>query len=364
MKISVDTKSLMDSLRKVLNIVSPRTTLPVLNNILLTADKTGLSLSTTDLEISIVTRLEANVSEEGEVTIPAKKFSQIIGTFTEGEVALESGSDMVTSIACGSAKFKIMGLNPTEFPRQTEFKEQQKIVFNKRELAGTLRKIGYAVSNDQTRIVLNGILMSIHDNSITMVATDGRRLALVEKVVNTSDKLVDGDIILPTKVVNELQKVMDGDGDVVIKLSESQASFDLDNTVITSKLIEGSYPNYRQVIPASFNNSVILPREKFNEILNRVALVLSETGASVKFKLETDLLTLSAASSEIGEAQEPVELSFQGDPVTISFNPVYLNDPLKNLECDDFTMRFNDEFKPVVVLGDEGFLYVIMPMRN
>jgi DNA polymerase-3 subunit beta len=199
---------------------------------------------------------------------------------------------------------------------------------------------------------------------MTAVATDGRRLALVEKMLDSSESLIDCDLVLPIKVVNELQKLLEAEGDVVIRLSDSNASFIIDNSVLTSKLIDGDYPNYRQVIPASFENSIVLPRENFSEVLNRVSIVISESGSSVKFTLNTDTATLSASSAEIGEANESMQVSYHGEALNISFNPDYLKDPLKALDCDDLTIRFSDEYKPVVVLGDEGFLYVIMPMRN
>ncbi len=364
MKVSVSSKNLVEGLRKILNIVTVRTTMPVLNNVLLRTQNGMLSMMTTDTDVSIVTNIECDIEEEGDITLPAKKFAQIIGSFPSGDVKLVTDPTMTTEISCGQAMFKIMGLPAEDFPEPAEVQELHKIDFNKIEFGKTLKKIGYSVSTDQTRPILNGILLSIHEGSITAVATDGRRLALVEKLLDDAGNGIDGDFVLPTKVVNELQKLLEQDGDVTVRLSESHASFIIDNSVLTSKLIDGEYPNYRQVIPGAFKNSVTIPREHFAEVLNRVSMVLNDAGASVKFKLEPNHLTLSASSAEIGEAEEPLEVSYEGDPVTIAFNPAYLRDPLKNLDCDDLTIRFNDEFKPVVILGDEGFLYVIMPMRS
>ena len=364
MKLKVATKSLDSSLRKLLTVVDSRSTLSILNNIFLSAHDGVLTMTTTDLEVTIRTSLEVVVEEEGETTIPGKTFASIVASFTAKDVELETDLNMTTSISCGRAFFKIMGLDPSEFPRQAEFDEGQQLVFNKQEFAKTLKKVGYAVSTDPSRMSLNGILLSVKESSVTTVATDGRRLTLVEKIVDTSEGLAPCEVILPTKVVNELQKLLTEEGDITIKLAESYATFIMDNTVLTSKLIDGAYPNYRQVIPASFTNTISLPREEFAGVLNRVSIVAEGDGSSVKFALEEGQCTLSAVSAEIGEAKESFQLSYTGEPVTISFNPAYLKDPLKNLDCDEVTIRFNDEFKPVVVLGDEGFLYVIMPMRN
>ena len=364
MKARMSTKSLTGSLRKILNIVGTRSTLPILNNIFLRAHDGSLTMTTTDLDMSIHTTLEVTVEREGETTIPAKTFANIVTMLPEGEVELDTDSAMATSISCKQAFFKIMGLDPSEFPKQVDLDGEQDFVFNQLEFAKTLRKVGYAVSTDPTRVVLNGILLSIRESSVTTVATDGRRLTLVEKILDTSESLTDSEVIIPTKVVTELQKLLIDDGDLTVKLSDSYVTFTMGNTILTSKLIEGTYPNYRQVIPASFENSVTLPREAFSHVLNRVSIVADDDGSSIKFALEEDLCTLSAASTEIGEAKEPLQIDYKGAPLTISFNPVYLKDPLKNLECDEIAIQFNDEFKPVVILGDEGFLYVIMPMRS
>ena len=365
MKITVPVSDLLDGLRKVLNVVSARATIPILGNVLLHAEDGVLSLSTTDLEVSITTRMNVEIEGGGEITLPAKTFGNIIGKLPTGQpVVLDTDETLTTTISCGAARFKIMGMGSAEFPKDGDFQETLKLTLPKIEFGKTLKKIAYSASTDQTRYILNGILLSIKDGNFTSVATDGRRLALVEKILDPGEAPIDGDAVLPIKAVNELQKILEGEGDVVIRISDSRASFEMDNSVITTKLVEGNYPNYRQVIPASFDNSTMIPREVFAEVLDRVSVVLADSGASVKFKLDGNNLELSASSSEIGEASEPMLVSYDGNPLTISFNPGYLKAPLRFLDCDELTMRFNDQFKPVVILGDEGFLYVIMPMRN
>ncbi len=364
MKLTVSTAMLLEALRKVLSVVSSRSTIPVLSNVLLEGKDNQLSLSTTDLEVSITTIVDATIEREGSITLPAKKFGQIVGTLPGGDVTLDTDEELTTQISCGPAQFKVMGLQASEFPKESELQEDRKVVLPSLEFGKTLRKISYSVSTDQTRYVLNGILLSNRDGNFTTVATDGRRLALVEKILEDGDSVEDGDVILPIKVVHELERLLDDEGELVIRFSESRASFEVGNTRVVSKLVEGNYPNYRQVIPASFQNSVVMQREKFLEVLNRVSVVVTDSGASIKVALEQDNLVMSASSTDVGEASEPLQVSYQGEPVNIAFNPTFLRDPLRQLECDDMTLRFNDEFKPVVMLGDEGFLYVIMPMRS
>ena len=364
MKLSVTTSELVEGLRRVLNVVSSHSTMPVLSNVLLRAEGDALLLSTTDLQVSITTRVAAEVEEEGKTTLRARKFSQVVSAFTGEKVTLNTDENLVTAITCGKANFRLSGLDANEFPLEGEVDEQRRLTFAKEELGKTLSKIAYAVSTDQTRYVLNGILLSVHEGDFTAVATDGRRLALVERPFEEGEARADGEVILPIKVVNELGRLLTGEGEVTVRISDAQASFATEQTTITSKLIEGSYPNYRQVIPSSFESSVALPRERFEEVLKRVAVVADDEATAIKFVLSENQLLLSALSAEVGEAEEPLEIDYQGDEVTFSFNPDYLIDPLRNLECDEITLRFNDEFKPIVIVGDEGFLCVIMPMRN
>ena len=312
MKLSLSTSDLNDGLRRVLNVVGTRSTLPVLSNVLLIAKDNTLTLATTDLEVSISTTLEAEVETDGETTLPARKFGQIVSTLNGEKVSLTTDENMTTQIKSASANFRIMGLDSGEFPRETEFKEDRSLVLSNQEFGRTLSKIAYAVSTDQTRYVLNGILLSIREGNFTAVATDGRRLALVEKNLEDSD-LIDGDVILPIKVVNELQRLLDDDGEMTIKMSESRASFHIGNTVMTSKLVEGTYPNYRQVIPASFDNNVIIPRDSLLEVLNRVSVVVSDSGSSIKFALGENVKRFEKHHGVIKDYEQP--------PIPFNFGP-------------------------------------------
>lgn len=363
MKIKVSRTNLQEGLRKVQSVVGSRSTIPVLSNVLVAATDGRLTLSTTDLEVSISTSIPATVEEDGETTLPARKFGQIAGVLPGDEVDMVTDAGQTTVISSGRAKFKIMGLDSAEFPKEPDFQEDCRFTMPAVEFGKSLKKISYAVSTDHTRYVLNGILLSLREGTFTAVATDGRRLALVEKVLEDPE-VVDRDVILPIKVVNELVRLAEEDGEVIIRLSESRAAFTINDTLLISKLVDGQYPNYRQVIPSSFRNSVGIPRPEFAEVLARVAIVVSDSSSSVRFELKDNVVGLSASSSDIGEADEALEVAYTNDPVSISFNPGFLQDPLRHLECDQLTMEFNDEFKPVKLLGDEGFLYIIMPMRN
>ena len=292
-----------------------------------------------------------------------KKFAQIIGALPDGDIVMSTDENQATSIACQKSFFKMVGLDAKEFPRDGDFTEEWAFIIGEDHLKASLSKVSYASSTDETRHVLNGVLLTLRGGVLTIVGTDGRRLALVEKALD-GESFPDGDVILPRKVVTELEKNLEGSGKVTIRVSESRVAFALAGTAVTSKLVEGTYPNYRQVIPGSFKYSVAIPRETFATVLNRVSMVVSESSSSIKVKLEQSVMTVSATSSEFGEAREPVEVSYEGNPLEIAFNPVFFSDPLRHLDCDQLVMQFNDEFSPVSMSGDEGFLYVVMPMRG
>ncbi len=363
MKVTVNKDQLVSGLRKVLSVVSSRTTLPVLNNVLIEAEANALTLTTTDLEVSISTSLEATILEEGTTTLPAKKFGQITSALSSGDVTLETDENQLTSIACQKSFFRIVGLEANEFPRESQLGESWKFVMPAMDFRRNLAKVSYAASTDETRHVLNGVLLSLREGVLTTAATDGRRLALVEKPLD-GDALPDGDVILPPKVVVELQRIVGAEGQLSVELSESRAVFTSGDTELVTKLVEGTYPNYRQVVPSGFTKSAVIPREQFASVLNRVSMVVSESSAAVTVKLEQACMTVSATSAEFGESSEPMEISYDGEPVEIRFNPAFLFDPLKQMEADQLILQFNDQYSPVGISGDEGFLYIIMPMRT
>jgi len=363
MKVTVEQPVLDTSLKKVLSVVSTRTTLPVLSNVLLEAAEGKLTLTATDLEVCIRIAVNATVEREGATTLPARKFGQIVGALSGDEVVLDTDDNQYTSISCGRSFFRIVGLAEGEFPRDEPLDETWTLCLPAQEVRGILTKVSYATSPDDTRQVLNGILLSMRNGVLTTAATDGRRLALVEKPL-VEDSVPDGDTILPPKIVSELAKLVEGEGEMSIKLTESRAVFRQGETLMISKLVEGTYPNYRQVIPSGFAHSAVIPRETFSAVLNRVSMVVSDTSAAVNLELGPAALTVSATSSEFGEGTEPLEVSYDGEPLKIAFNPVFLADPLRHLECDQVVFQFNDEYSPICISGDEGFLYVLMPMRG
>lgn len=362
MKFQIDRDAFLEGLQQVQHVVSTRTTLPILSNVLIEADGDTLKLTTTDLDVGISGQVKAQVERGGATTLPARRLVMIIRELPSSEVSVEVDEDNVASVRSGPSFFKILGLDQEEFPPLPSFEESREFVIEQVKLRDALKKTAYAISTDETRYVLNGIFCSFKDNSLTLVATDGRRLAMVEQEVEfpSGNEI---DIIVPTKAINELQRLLGEDGEVRIRVSESQICFELNDNVLVSKLIEGNYPNFRQVIPGEAKQRVTLEREVLYNAVKRVALLASDKSNSIKFSFEQDQLQISANSPEIGEASETLHINYKGPDMAIAFNPDFTMAPLRNLDQDEIFLDLIDEMSPGVIKIDEPFIYVLMPMR-
>jgi DNA polymerase-3 subunit beta len=271
------------------------------------------------------------------------------------------------SISSGASFYKINGLGAEEFPPLPQFNDDKCIVVPQQILKGMMKKTSFAMSADESRYVLNGIFISLRDHKLTMVATDGRRLALVDEEVDIS-KPSEGEFIVPAKTVNELNRLLQDKGEAEIRYADNQASFLLKDEkgatiLIITKLVEGNYPNYRQVIPGEAKERIALPREEFLHALRRAEIMTSEKANSVRLTFDKNRLEITANSPEIGEAKETLTLNYKGSQLAIAFNPRYVIDPLVALVNDEVFMELIDELSPGVLKINGPFLYVVMPMR-
>ena len=363
MKFTVKRDTFLKAVQKVANIIGSRSTIPVVANILLESENGKLVLTTTDLEIRISSTIDAVIEEEGKTTLPAKKLQQMVSKFYGDDISFSIGENDHAEIKCGTSDFKLLGLPARDFPLASEFPAVRTVVFAEKDLARMFDYISYAVSLDDSRKALHGILFSIVENTVTAVATDGKRLALVEKIPESFNG-EEGDTIIPLKTANEAKRLFDGEGKVNVMIGEKQAVLQSDSLTLTSKLLEGNYPNYRQVIPASFSNTVELDCSVFLSKLELVSLALSDNSAYIILDFEKNMIKFQASSTSIGQGSDYIEAEYEGDPLSISFNPVFLAYPLRHLDSDKFKIKINQGYSPVAIEGGDGFLYVIMPMRN
>lgn len=364
MKIKVQKEVFLKALQKVSNIIGSRTTLPVLANVLMEAGDGKLTLTTTDLELRLTTCIEANVEEPGRTTLPAKKLLGLVSKFRAGEVAIECGEQFQASILCGTGSFRLAGLDPDDFPVATSFEITRTVKIKQAELGMIIDRISYSAGVDDSRKVLQGLFFSIREGKITAVATDGKRLALVERPLDEAPTGEDGDIIITLKLANELKRIIGLNGEAVIEIGDKQVIFHADETTIVSKLIEGTYPNYRQVIPPSFKKTISVPCEPFIYALEIVSVTLSDASSpNIKLTFEDNKLTFEA-NSTIGEGKESIEIDYADEKMSASFNPNFLLDPFKHIPMDKMSLKINDVISPISLESGDGFLYVIMPMRN
>jgi DNA polymerase-3 subunit beta len=367
MNLTISKEQILAGLQAVQNVVSTRTTLPILSNVLLRAEKDRVEFTATDLDVTVACSVEAKVKKPGSTTVPVKKLFGIVRELNGNEIDIETDEKNITAIRSGPSFYKIHGLSADEFPPQPKFKDDKKVSLQQENVRGMMKKTSFAISTDESRYVLNGIFMSLKDHKMTMVATDGRRLALVDEEVDIAEKS-GGEFIIPAKAVAELNRLFQDKGEVEIKFGENQASFALKDdkgfsVLLITKLIEGNYPNYKQVIPGEAKERIALVREEFLQALRRAEIMTSEKANSVKLTFGKNNLAITANSPEVGEARESLAVNYKGKEMAIAFNPRYLIDALSALTEDEVFFELIDELSPGVLKINGPFLYVVMPMR-
>ena len=364
MKFKVEKANLIDGLQKVSSVIGTRTTLPILSEVMVEAKDNSLVLTATDLEIRITMKIQAEVIEQGKTALPPKILLSIIRKLDDESIEMSLDDSHHLEFKSGASSYKILGMSPEDFPLPIEFSPVRSFTFKRNEVTRMLDRISYASSTDDSRKTLNGILFAVKENAFTMVATDGKRLALVEQVAeNFSGE--DGQAIVPAKSAQEIQRIFAGsDEEMRIEFGENQASFTSESITLTTKLVEGNYPNYRQVIPTSFSRQVELPSSEFASAMQRISFVVSETSAWVMLTFGNNEVKMKASSTEKGSGEESVKIEYDGPEMSASFNPAFLLAPFLHLDADKVTMQFNDGYNPVALSCGDGFLYVIMPMRS
>lgn len=363
MKFTVNRDAVLDGLSKVQSIVSPRTTLPILSNIHFEATKGKLILTSTDLEISVRVEVDADVSKKGSSTLPAKRVFGVFRELPSHDVDVEVDDKHAASIKCGSSFIKLVGINPEDFPPLPVMDKAVQYSIDQARLRKMLKMTSYAASSDETRHVLNGALMSFKGGQLAVVATDGRRLAMMEQDVDLP-KDAGNEMVIPIKTVNELIRTMGDGGPVKIKATANQVAFEFSGILILSKLIVGKFPAFRKVIPSRSKERVAVDRECLMAAVRRAALVTSEQSNSIKFSFNKNRLDLITKTPDVGEAREKIPIKYSGDKISISLNPDFLLSSLKVIGDEEVYIELDDNLSPCVIKCDDPFIYVIMPMRT
>lgn len=361
MKLKVDKTVLSEGIQVVQNIITNKSSLPILSNILIETQQDKIRLTATDLDVGISCVIPVDIQEAGAITVPAKRFGDIVKELPSAEVSVTTKKNNMIIIEADPCQFKIMGLGREEFPKLPEFKDKEAIKIEQSTLKQMLNLTVFAASIDETRYVLNGILLKIAKGSLVMVATDGKRLAIAERKISSApDKTMS--VIIPIKTIHELSRNLKEDGEISLLLGQNQMLFDLGNTVVISRLIEGEFPDYQQVIPPVSNNKIKVERDRFLLMIKRAALLATQDYQAVKLEVFKNKLVVSKSTPDVGESREEIVVEYAGKEMVIGFNPAYLIDVLKNLSEERVELELTDGEKPGVVRST-GYVYIVLPMR-
>jgi DNA polymerase III subunit beta len=371
MKVTVERADLLKSLSHVHRVVERRNTIPILANVLVRADRSQLAFKATDLDLEVVESIAAEVSPGGATTVPAHMFYEIVRKLPEGaQIMLETTGDRASmAIRAGRSRFTLQTLPESDFPDLSAGDLEHKFTLAARDLKRLIDKTQFAISTEETRYYLNGIYLHVAGPAkgklLRAVATDGHRLAQVDLPAPAG---ADGmpSVIVPRKTVGEIQRLIeDMDGDVTVELSAAKIRFSVGSVVLTSKLIDGTFPDYARVIPHANDKQLEVERKEFEQAVDRVSTVSSERGRAVKLAIASGKLVLSVTNPDSGSATEELEVAYEGDPIDIGFNSRYLLDIAAQIDGDTAVLKLADPGSPTLI-GDKASadaLYVLMPMR-
>jgi DNA polymerase-3 subunit beta len=371
MKVTVERAALLKALGHVHRVVERRSTIPILSNVLLRGEDGGLRLKATDLDIEVTETIPADVTLAGATTVPAHVIYDIVRKLPDGaQVSLEvSGDATQVVIRSGRSRFTLQALPESDFPDLAAGEMPHRFALAPGDLKRLIEKTQFAISTEETRYYLNGIyLHTIDDAGATVlraVATDGHRLARVQMPAPDGAAGMPG-VIVPRKAVAEIQKLVDDAGEsVMVELSSAKVRLTFNSVVLTSKLIDGTFPDYQRVIPSGNDKRLVVERDEFARAVDRVSTISSERGRAVKLALVDRRLTLSVNNPDSGSATEEIEVDYDSTPLDIGFNARYLLDIAGQLEGDTAVFKLADPGSPTVIQDREGApaLYVLMPMR-
>ena len=368
MRVTIERGSFLKSLNHVQSVVERRNTIPILSNVLLQAADGGLRLTATDLDIEIVEQTGADVGQPGSTTVPAHMLYDIVRKLPDGaQLQLEQGPDEGRlAVIAGRSRFSLQALPPQDFPDLASGESTHSFTIPAADLKLMIDKTRFAISTEETRYYLNGIYIHALDSGVMRaVATDGHRLARVELPAPSGAAGMPG-VIVPRKTVLELAKLIeDEDGEIAVSLSASKIRFEMDQLVLTSKLIDGTFPDYERVIPTANDKRLEVDTRLFAQAVDRVSTISSEKGRAVKLNIAADRLTLTVNNPDSGSAEEEIAASYADEPIDVGFNSRYLLDIAGQFKGDAATFLLSDSGSPTILqdAADDRVLYVLMPMR-
>jgi len=371
MKLTVERAALLKSLGHVHRVVERRNTIPILGNVLIRGDQSTLSLKATDLDLEVIEGIAAETATAGATTVPAYMFYDIVRKLPEGaQIVLEALGDRASlAIRAGRARFTLQTLPETDFPDLAAGEMTHRFNLVAGDLKRLIDKTQFAISTEETRYYLNGIYLHAagggNDATLRAVATDGHRLAQVELAMPAGGAGMPG-IIVPRKAVGEVQRLLeDAESEVGVELSQTKIRFTIGRVVLTSKLIDGTFPDYARVIPLGNDKQLTVDKAEFEAAVDRVSTISSERGRAVKLSLSARRMVLTVTNPDSGSATEEIEVDYESDPLDIGFNSRYLLDIAAQIDGETALLKLADPGSPTLIQDRDadGALYVLMPMR-
>jgi len=365
-KVSVPLSELNRKMNAMSSVVPGKTTMPILSTVLISAEKGNFSISATDLDISVTSRVNGEVKEEGKIAAPAKKIAEIVKSLAGDEVLIETTGEKVT-LSCGRSKFVVNSRSADDFPKMPKQESKTAFTVDPEIISELSQKTKYAVSADLTRPALCGVFWEVDRKGIAMIATDGHRLAKAEIAMDlgSAQKV---EVIVPPKALDHLRTYAEGEKEVSVSIGENSISFEMKDTVIYSRLLEGPFPNYQRVIPAKNEKELVVSRSALSEATKRVSILSDTLTRQVVFSIAKNKLTLNVSTAELGEAREEIEASFGGEPMDIGYNANYLQDVLRTIDAEEIVFLLDRPdnaglIKPSSDAGNLKQLCIIMPLR-
>jgi DNA polymerase-3 subunit beta len=364
MKLTIARSELLDALQVAGKGMSARSTLPILSGILLTAADGEMQLQSTDLEVSVRHSSPALIEQDGSIVIPGKLLTDIVRSLPEAAVTIQTEGDMAV-VRCQQSSFTVKTLNPGDFPRFPELSVDRSVVLPADTLSSIVRQVSKAVSRDETRAILTGIMLVIEEHVVRMVATDSYRLAIREVLVDKKfEEAVE--VVVPGRALEEVTRLTSGSEEVKMGLAENQIVFEFGTTAFVTRRIEGNFPNYKQLIPKEAETVVTVSNEEFSAAVKRVSLLAQHnTPLKLSVNIEDQTMSLSATTQDVGDASEDLMVKATGKDVDIAFNHAFLSDGLASASAETVRVEVQSALKPGLLKteGDEGFLYLLMPVR-
>jgi DNA polymerase-3 subunit beta len=364
MKLTCAKDELSEKLQVAGRGVSTRTTVQILAGILLNAAGGRLSLSATDMEISLRVSLEAQVEDEGSVVVPGRLLVDIVRLLPAGEVTISHRAEEgVVELVCGSASYRLNTYAAEDFPRLPEIEDANAFTVQKEAFVDTIARVSRSASRDESRPVLTGVLVRFEGDKLVMAATDSYRLSVKETALPDSPGR-EIEAIVPARALGELARIAQGEGETIqVGVQENQVVFGVDDVWLTARRIDGQFPNYKQLMPETFDAQATLPREEFLEVVRRASL-MAQRKSPLRLSFSEGEVTVSAQTQDVGEAHETLPIEYKGEPLEIGFNAEFLRDGLESLNDQDAKIQLISPLRPGLIVGEaDDFQYLIMPIR-